>query len=60
MKMKQLPIGFPAEVRNWIKKQAEKNFLKEAALVRQLVIEAMQKDREERNEPTHIPYQENP
>lgn len=44
MKMNQLPVGLPDELRNWIKEQAAKRYISEAAYIRQLVIEEMQKE----------------
>jgi len=48
--MIQLPVGLPDKVREWIKEQAEKNFMAEAAFVRQIIIEAMVKEKRERRE----------
>jgi len=48
--MIQLPVGLPDEIREWIKEQAKKRFLAEAAFVRQVLVEAMVKEKKEQEE----------
>ncbi len=54
-RMIQLPVGFPKEVRKWIKEQARKKFIPEAAFIRQLVVEAMLNEQKEAGKSPTLP-----